>query len=104
MPDNTSAHPARPEPTYFLIGGQVMTVGHPLTCVARTTAGVRCKNPMEYGEQNGTWRIHEGTGLQVYDVGDGQRWPAQHCPKHDAPDTPDHWPPQWQPYDPRPNL
>jgi hypothetical protein len=80
-----------------------MTPPYPLTCVAKTTKGDRCENPLEYGAQNGTWQIQPETGFRVYEirVNDQQRWLDQHClTHHPDPVHGDYCPPGWRLYEP----
>jgi hypothetical protein len=91
--------PGHPEPNYFLIGGKLMTVPHPLTCVTATTKDLRCKTAIEVGVE-GAYVTDPATGIEAYDVGDSERWLAQRCKRHFGQPVPDFVPPQWRLYAP----
>ncbi len=87
----------------YLLGGNPYHAPHPLTCVARTHAGTRCRNPLTFGEHPAlvTYTTDNGQTARAYDVGDDPRWKAQHCPTH-VDHTDDYITPQWIPVDPAP--
>ncbi|WP_328843023.1 hypothetical protein [Streptomyces sp. NBC_00258] len=65
---------------------------HALQCVARTTKGSRCQNPVEYGQVFGFHEFQLGSAgyAEAYGPGVGaiaDRWLAQHCTLHDTPDV-----------------
>lgn len=95
--------PTPPEPNLFLIDGKLMTAPYPLACVAKTTKGDRCENPLEYGAQDGTWQDHTEAGFQVYVIraGEQQRWLDQHCKRHHPdPVQGDYCQPGWRLFEP----
>lgn len=71
---------------------------HALQCVARTTRGEHCRNPIENGQVLGVREFQLGTAGYVSAYGhygqagavDADRWLAQHCSVHDIPDVRDH--------------
>ncbi|MFD8789433.1 hypothetical protein [Streptomyces vinaceus] len=69
---------------------------HALRCVARTTKGDRCRNPIEKGQVLGVREFQLGSSGYVKAYGHygpfeaADRWLAQHCSVHDAPDVRDH--------------
>lgn len=77
-----------------------------LQCVARTTKGRRCKNPVEYGQIAGWPELRSTRGvITAYDLGgldhaESRRWLGQHCQVHDRPDVVDFEAPGWEPFDP----
>jgi len=87
----------------YLISGQLLLPTHPLYCVAKrkTTNGLRCRNPLAYGE-SGHWTTvttNAGNQVRAYDIGENPRWLAQHCTTHHAdPTTEDYCPPRWRTY------
>lgn len=63
---------------------------HALQCVARTSKGSRCQNPIEYGQVFGLHEFQLGSVGYVDAYGPGvgtvaDRWLAQHCTLHDTP-------------------
>ncbi|MFJ5548661.1 hypothetical protein [Streptomyces sp. NPDC093225] len=80
---------------------------HALRCVARTTKGDRCRNPIENGQVLGVREFQLGTAGYVSAYGhygqagavDADRWLAQHCSVHDAPGVLDHDAPELRRFD-----
>lgn len=91
-------------PTLYRINGQILIGPHPINgvrCVARTSAGKRCKNLTEYGQTAG-WTTLESKRGQVtfYDIGRSDRWLSQRCTVHDTAGAVDFCAPDWEPFDP----
>lgn len=101
-PSISAPRPKTPPPTLYRINGQILYTPHPLHCVARTTSGERCRNPLEFGQTGAsiTLTTAMGSEVAVYDIGENPRWMSQHCTTHDDPATEDYCPPLWRPYDP----
>ncbi|MFK8851419.1 hypothetical protein [Streptomyces sp. Ac-502] len=80
---------------------------HDLQCVARTKKGTRCRNPIEYGQMLGfhAFRLGDAGYVEAYgslgqgDAVDADRWIAQHCLVHDAPDVIDCGPAELRRFD-----
>ncbi|MFJ9847180.1 hypothetical protein ACIRYZ_43505 [Kitasatospora sp. NPDC101155] len=87
-------------PMLFVINDRLWIGPHPIDgiqCVARTRSNTRCKNWVETS-QVGRWEqlVSRHGLISVYAVGRDDRWLAQHCVRHDSPDTVDHELPDWE--------